>query len=390
VKVTPPEVKPAPVVTVKPSKPTPAQPTKYAAETKNPPPKTVPVRPAVPQSSAKNREVQQESRKETVVVKAPPAPEVPAVKVATAKAPTPEKSSVAEKAPVIEKAPVTDKTPSVETAPSQEKSPAAEKSSPAETSGAKSPAAKAGHTETPARSSSPSASFAATIDVPRLGELSEGSGFWVSLTTTRKLTMAGGTIAVLALVSYLTFGSHKAAPTAATAAEGVGPSIMMGDAGWSTDWSAETGARLGRQFSVYRPSLQLSDYRLDFQGQIDSKSISWFFRAQNVKNYYAMKLEALGYGTSSRMQLMKYVVIGGSEVQKTQMALPATFRSDTNFRVKVDVRGSKFTTFVQDQKVDVWMDDQLKTGGVGFFNDRGERARIKAVQISVLTGSKEK
>jgi hypothetical protein len=310
--------------------------------------------------------------------------------VATANAPTLEKSPVIEKAPASEKPPVTDNTPAVEKAPAQGRSAAAEKSSPAETSGAK--AAKAGHNEPPARSSSPSSSFAATTDVPRLGDLSgEGSGFWASLSMTGKLTMAAGAIAVLALVAYLTFGSHKAAPTLAGAVtDGVGPSIMMGDAGWSTDWSAETGARVGRQFSVYRPSLQLSDYRLDFQGQIDSKSISWFFRAQNVKNYYAMKLEALGYGTSSRMQLMKYVVIGGSEVQKTQMALPATFRSDTNFRVKIDVRGSKFTTFVQDQKVDVWMDDQLKTGGVGFFNDRGERARIKAVQISVLTGSKEK
>jgi len=54
----------------------------------------------------------------------------------------------------------------------------------------------------------------------------------------------------------------------------------------------------------------------------------------------------------------------------------------------VDVRGSKFSTFVQGQPVDAWTDEQMKSGGVGFLNERVERARIKSAAISYLTGGK--
>jgi hypothetical protein len=50
------------------------------------------------------------------------------------------------------------------------------------------------------------------------------------------------------------------------------------------------------------------------------------------------------------------------------------------------VRGGKFNTFIDGKDLDMWTDEQLKTGGVGFLNDRGERADIKGIAISYLAG----
>jgi hypothetical protein len=66
--------------------------------------------------------------------------------------------------------------------------------------------------------------------------------------------------------------------------------------------------------------------------------------------------------------------------------LPAGIRPDALLSIRVDARGPRFATFVQSQQVDTWTDDQLKSGGVGFLNDRGERAHVQSVQISYLTG----
>ena len=68
------------------------------------------------------------------------------------------------------------------------------------------------------------------------------------------------------------------------------------------------------------------------------------------------------------------------------MPVPVAARLDTMFSIRVDARGPKFGTFVQGQPVDIWTDDRLKSGGVGFLNERSERARIKSVSISYLTG----
>ena len=69
-------------------------------------------------------------------------------------------------------------------------------------------------------------------------------------------------------------------------------SIMVGEGGWVEGWAGDpTGLHAGRQITIYRPSLKLSDYRIEFQGQIDTKSIGWVFRAADPENYYAMKLQ---------------------------------------------------------------------------------------------------
>jgi len=203
---------------------------------------------------------------------------------------------------------------------------------------------------------------------------------------------------IIALVFVAGFGgafmfwNKKGHPSPAgnTVAEDVlGPSIMMGEGGWQQDWSGDTnGAHNGRQITIYQPSLKLSDYRMEFQGEIDSKSIGWVFRALDPYNYYAAKLAVASGGSSPRYTLIKYSVEQGKETEVGRVPLNITAGTDSVFTIRTDVRGETFRISVNGQPVDTWTDARLKSGGAGFLNERAERARIKSVSIFYLTGGK--
>ncbi len=208
--------------------------------------------------------------------------------------------------------------------------------------------------------------------------------FWGTL----RFKLGLGAVLVLVGVAYFGFGgkSHKPAAGSHPAADIAGPSIMVGEGGWVQGWAGDTnGEHLGRQITIYRPSLKLSDYRVEFQGEIESKSMGWVFRAADPNNYYALKLAIVAPGLNPKIALLKRVVLNGQQKDVGQVPIDIPARLDTVYSVRVDVRGPKFSTWVQGQPVDVWTDDQIKTGGVGFLNERAERARIKSVSISYLT-----
>jgi hypothetical protein len=181
--------------------------------------------------------------------------------------------------------------------------------------------------------------------------------------------------------------SGKPAAGAAKSSDGVGPSIMIGEGGWVEGWAGDPiGLHGGRQITIYRPSLKLTDYRFDFQGQIDTSSIGWIFRAADPQNYYAMKLQLVSPELPLTVVLYKYIVLKGRQVQVGRVPIDVPVKNDTVFSIRVDVRGPKFNTFVQGQAVDFWTDDQLRSGGVGFLNERSERGKIKSVSLSYLSG----
>jgi hypothetical protein len=51
-------------------------------------------------------------------------------------------------------------------------------------------------------------------------------------------------------------------------------------------------------------------------------------------------------------------------------------------QVDVDVQGNKLVTSIDGQLVDTWIDDTLAAGGIGFFSEAGERARLYWMTIS--------
>jgi hypothetical protein len=126
-----------------------------------------------------------------------------------------------------------------------------------------------------------------------------------------------------------------------------------------------------------RSSQTLTDYRIEMQAQIETKAIGWVFRAADPKNFYVTKLEIVKPGLEPSIALVRFAVIDGEEQVHAQLPLPMKVRRDTMFKIRFDAVANHFTTYVQDQKVDDWTDDRVKTGGVGLYSERGEVAALK-------------
>jgi hypothetical protein len=244
--------------------------------------------------------------------------------------------------------------------------------------------------ESPAVEVKAEVSKAQDIEAPTFGSGQPGSSFLGALKG--KLAIAA-VVVVMATGAYFMWGGKSNAPVSkstAASADKAGPSIMVGGGGWVEGWAGDpSGGHFGRQITIYRPSLKLSDYRIDFQGQIDTKSMGWVFRASDPQNYYAMKLTMVAAGLSPKIALFKYLVQNGHQTQVGRVPVDLAVRLDTLYNVRVDVQGTRFTTYVQGQQVDTWNDDELKSGGVGFLNEREERGRVKSVSVSLLNGGKQ-
>ena len=132
--------------------------------------------------------------------------------------------------------------------------------------------------------------------------------------------------------------------------------------------------------------MAISDYRIEIQGQIEKKALGWIFRAHDPKNYYVMKLEWLKPGVDDPIPaLIKYAVIDGKESTHTQVMLPLeNVTLTTLFKIRTDVKGNKFTTYINDKRVDYWVDSQIAVGGAGLYAEPNERAIIKSTSIAGL------
>jgi hypothetical protein len=151
----------------------------------------------------------------------------------------------------------------------------------------------------------------------------------------------------------------------------------------TTSWSYDaSGFVQPGPLAVFKPTADMTDYRFQFLGEIDQKAMGCAFRAHDLDNYYAVKLAVVKPGPLPLVRLVRYPVINGKEGKHVEKPLPLTARPDTLYRILVDVRGSDFTIMAQGQVVDFWTDNRLPRGGVGFFCARGEKARVRWVEVS--------
>jgi hypothetical protein len=134
--------------------------------------------------------------------------------------------------------------------------------------------------------------------------------------------------------------------------------------------------------AVFKPTVDLTDYRFEFLAEIDQKALGWAFRARDLNNYYAMKLVVVKPGPLPLVHIVRYAVINGREGPHVDKPLPLTVRADMLYRIQVNTRGDDFTIMAQGQVIDFWSDSRLRHGGVGFFCNRGERARLRWVEVS--------
>jgi hypothetical protein len=149
--------------------------------------------------------------------------------------------------------------------------------------------------------------------------------------------------------------------------------------GWQRhpDGYAKPGA-----LALLRPTMQLTDYRMEFMGQIENKGLSWSVRSHDTDNYYAMKLNVVAPGLRPIISVVRYPVVNGKRGRKIEIPLPVMVHNQRPFTVAVEVRGNRYVTSIEGEAVDSFSDDALATGGVGFFSEGAERARVYWVKVT--------
>jgi len=228
----------------------------------------------------------------------------------------------------------------------------------------------------------PQAESPASLDLG-LPSLQLQTSAWGRLSSTAKIGLAAGIIVAISGIGYLVTkgGTAKAGPNKPAQKEMVvAPGLPIPDAGWIADWSPDSGnSNRGRRISMQRGTLPLSDYRLEFQAQIESKALGWVFRGQNPKNFYVTKLEVIKPGLEPTVALVHFAVINGREQDRVQVPLPLPVRVDTTYKIRFEAVGSRFTTWVQDQKIDEWNDTRIASGGAGLYSERGEASALQGI-----------
>jgi hypothetical protein len=154
-----------------------------------------------------------------------------------------------------------------------------------------------------------------------------------------------------------------------------------GDA--TADWSFDaTGFVRPGPLALYRPSMSLTDYQVQFLGMIDKKALSWVVRAADFDNYYVIKLVVLKPGPRTTVGLTRYAVINGKAVDTVETVVPMEAQPDTLYMVRLELAGDNFSLNIQGQMVDTWSEPRLPRGGIGFFTVHGEESRIRWVAMT--------
>jgi hypothetical protein len=164
--------------------------------------------------------------------------------------------------------------------------------------------------------------------------------------------------------------------------EPVHEDFAAGLANWITtnaDWRQDiAGVRTG-SLALLRPSLGMCDYELEFLGKIENQSIGWVFRAANTSTYHAVQIVLDASGAA---HLVRFSVLGGEREHPAIAPLAHVITKSSSCRVRMSVRGCDFQIFVNDKPAGAWSDDRLSEGGIGFFSDGEDSARLYWVKIS--------
>jgi hypothetical protein len=161
--------------------------------------------------------------------------------------------------------------------------------------------------------------------------------------------------------------------------EAWGASAMALPVGWSRN--ADGYVRTG-QLALYGPTQTFTDYHFEFFGEIEKKSMDWAIRARDSKNYYGMKMTVIEPGLRPVVAMVHYAVVDGKKGQRVETPLSIMMHNNEPYHVAVDVKGNHVVTSIEGQEVDSWTDDLLKVGGVGFFSEVGESARLYWMRVS--------
>jgi hypothetical protein len=157
------------------------------------------------------------------------------------------------------------------------------------------------------------------------------------------------------------------------------------DSGWDnwvggvTDWKVDVaGVRTG-ELALYVPTLDLSDYDLEFLARIDGHSVNWVVRAAGSESHLLCSITVVEGG---QLQFSHAVVQGGVAEATAVSATRVPGRARATFTVRMCVSGPIFSITIDGNTIDSWVDDRLATGGIGFKGAADDRARLYWVRVS--------
>ena len=164
--------------------------------------------------------------------------------------------------------------------------------------------------------------------------------------------------------------------------------VAVNSRGWAVDngqdWTGAARAALSRPVTLrlWERSAALQNYQMEFQGQMQGKSLSWAFRAADGNNYYASKLVIAKPGASHNGGLVRYAVVNGRESAAVRLPLPVTLERGASYRVRMTVQDDHFITYLNGQVISSWSDTLLKRGGIGFLEDQADPQKVAWVSVS--------
>jgi hypothetical protein len=156
-------------------------------------------------------------------------------------------------------------------------------------------------------------------------------------------------------------------------AEGVGP--QWDGKGLRADSS---GAMRVSSLTLHRDTMNLVDYRMDFQVKMDGGAMGWVVRASDRDSYCAYSLVPSGSRSRRKYMLSRYLVIQGQrdEPQSVKIDVSQELDAEGPNQISVRVRGDRLNTFINGKGVDYWKSSEITRGGVGFWQARKGRSGL--------------
>jgi len=133
---------------------------------------------------------------------------------------------------------------------------------------------------------------------------------------------------------------------------------------------------------IWKKSVSLQNYQMEFMGQLEKKSLSWAIRASDPNNYYASKLEITKPGPGANSQLDRYLVMNGKRYDLPPSIPNLTLERGVSYRVRVSVQDDRFVTYLNGAYAGAFSDKRLERGGVGFFADDEDPQQVAWVDVS--------
>jgi len=154
--------------------------------------------------------------------------------------------------------------------------------------------------------------------------------------------------------------------------------------GGVSDWKVDVAGVRPGALALFAPSLAMVDYDLEFLARIDTKSLSWVFRASDEQNYHLATISISPQGRT----FTRSSVIEDAPGLSVTTPVRQSGASKAAITVLTKVRGNDFTVSIDGETIERWSDNRLAIGGVGFLGAPDKRARLYWVRL--VTGGTER